>query len=112
MKKDILNSLKQMFFSSSKTGVAVFSVVIIFTMAVAAIISVQIFSYLRPDDLPRVSFELEEFARMNLVDHDELEEISVSEDEMLIQKILDQLDKGFNTTARRIFDRNDLIQIL
>ncbi len=31
---------------------------------------------------------------------------------MLIQKILDQLDKGFNTTARRIFERNDRIHIL
>lgn len=112
MKKDILNSLKQMFFSSSKTGVAVFSVVIIFTMTVVVIMSVQIFSYLRPDDLPRVSFELEEFARMNLLDHNELEEISVSEDEILIQKILDQLDKGFNATARRIFERKDRIHIL
>ncbi|PKL18298.1 MAG: hypothetical protein CVV49_06855 [Spirochaetae bacterium HGW-Spirochaetae-5] len=112
MKKDILNLLKQMFFSSSKTGVVVFSFVIIFTLVAAAIMSVQIFSYLRPDDLPRVSFEIEEFARMNLVDYEESEEISVSEDEMLIQKILDQLDKGFSATARRIFERNDRIHIL
>lgn len=112
MKKDILKSLKQRFFSSSKTGVGVFPVVIIITLMVVAIMSVQIFDLLRPDDLPRVSFELKEFAGMNLVDRDDLEEISVSEDEILIQKILDQLDNGFDTTARRIFERDDRIHIL
>ncbi len=112
MKKNIFKSLENMLFSSLKPGATALSIAIILVLIIVTLISAQIFSFFRPDNTPDVSFELEDFTRMNLVDRDEAEVVPASEEEILAERILNELDKGFIKTAERIFEREDRINIL
>ncbi len=112
MKKNIFKNLETLFLTSSRPGALVLSLTILLTLVIATLVALQVVSFFRHDDVPRVSFELEDFTRMNLVDPGDAEEVPITEDEILSEKVLDEIDRGFVTTARRIFEREDRILVL
>ncbi len=107
MLKKLFRSLENIFFSSARPGALVLSITILLTLVIVSLVTLQVVSFLRPDDIPRVPFELDDFTRMNLIDTEEAEEPPLTEDEILARKILDEIDQGFVATARRIFKRDD-----